>query len=133
TLFSSRSYISWGGFAFEILCLKHVDQIKKELKIGAVASNNSTWRNENAQIDLVIDRADNVINLCELKFYTKEFTITKKYKDELINKKTEFSNDLSARKNLFTTMVTTYGVKRNKHSDEVMDVEVTMKCLFEKP
>jgi AAA+ ATPase superfamily predicted ATPase len=133
TLFNSRSYISWGGFAFEILCLKHVDQIKRELKIGAVASRNSTWRNENAQIDLVIDRADNVINLCELKFYNQEFTISKKYKEELINKKTEFSKDMSTRKNLFTTMVTTYGVKRNTHSDEVMDIEVTMTCLFQKP
>jgi hypothetical protein len=132
TLFSSRSYISWGGFAFEMLCLKHVEQIKKALNIGAVASNNSTWRNENAQIDLVIDRADNVINLCELKFYNKEYTITKKYKEDLINKKTEFSSDMSTRKNLFTTMVTTYGVKRNKHSDEVMDAEVTMGSLFEK-
>lgn len=133
TLFSSRSYVSWSGFAFEILCLKHVDQIKKELKIGAVATKNSTWRNENAQIDLVIDRADNVINLCELKFYNQEFTITKKYKEDLINKKAEFSKDMSTRKNLFTTMVTTYGVKRNKHSDEVMGFEVKMSCLFEKP
>ncbi len=131
TLFKSRSYLSWGGLAFESVCLKHVSQIQRALGIGGVSANSSSWRNQNAQIDLVIDRSDNCINLCEMKFSVSEFNISKSYKDSLLNKKSEFSKELTNRKNVFITMVTSFGVKSNANSMNSMDNQVTMDSLFE--
>jgi len=124
--------LSWGGLAFEAVCLKHVNQIKKGLGISGMSANSSSWRNENAQIDLVINRGDNCINLCEMKFSTSEYTISKSYKDALRNKKNEFVKEMATRKNVFITMVTTFGVKENSHSQEVMDNQLTINNLFEK-
>ncbi len=132
-LFNSRSYLSWGGLAFEAVCLKHVAQLKKALGIGGISTNSSSWRNDNAQIDLVIDRSDNCINLCEMKFSVSEFEITKAYSTSLLNKKMEFTKDLSSRKNLFVTLVTTFGVKNNANSAISMDNQVTMDSLFHNP
>jgi hypothetical protein len=131
TLFNSRSYLSWSGLAFEAVCLKHISQIKKALGIGGVSANSSSWRNAKAQIDLVIYRSDNCINLCEMKFSVSEFTISKDYKDSLLNKKSEFYKELTNRKNVFVTMVTTFGVKINPNSSDSMDNQVTMDALFE--
>jgi AAA+ ATPase superfamily predicted ATPase len=131
SLFYSRSYISWGGFAFEAVCLKHVAQIKNALGIAGVGSNSSNWRNDKAQIDLVIDRNDNCVNLCEMKFSNAAFTISKTYKVALQTKKAEFTKELATRKNTFTTMVTTFGVKENIHSSDSIDNQLTMDCFFE--
>ena len=62
-------YKSWSGLAFETVCLKHIQQIKKALGVGKVYSVHSGWQNDKAQVDLVIDRDDGIINLCEMKFY----------------------------------------------------------------
>ena len=130
-LFNKSSYHSWSGFSFEAVCLKHIQQIKKALKIDAIYSTNSSWFNNNAQIDLLIDRDDNIINICELKFYQSEFSIDKKYYDNLKNKVAEFKSDTGTRKNLYLTMLTTYGVKPNAYSSEIVTNELTMNCLFE--
>ena len=132
TLYSSRSYSSWSGFAFENLCLKHYRQILAGLELGGITANSSSWRNQKAQIDLLIDRTDRTINICELKFSESEFTINKSYAQSVIKKKREFMNEMNDRKNVLTTFVTTFGVKKNNHSDQVMDNQVTMDCLFEK-
>lgn len=132
TLYSSRSYASWSGFAFENLCLKHDRQILIGLGINGIDANSSSWRNDNAQIDLLIDRSDRTINICELKFSESEFTISKSYADNVRNKKREFIAEMKDRKNVFVTFVTTFGVKSNSHSDEVMDNQVTMDSLFKK-
>ena len=132
TLFSSRSYVSWCGFAFETLCLKHTDQILKKLGLSGVDVQSSSWRNENAQIDLLIDRSDRCINICEMKFSESEFVIDKSYADNIRNKKAEFIKELTSRKNVFVTFVTTFGVKSNNHSSQVMDNQITIDSLFEK-
>ena len=132
TLFSSRSYVSWCGFAFESLCLKHTDQILKKLGLSGVDVQSSSWRNENAQIDLLIDRSDRCINICEMKFSESEFVIDKSYADNIRNKKAEFIKELTSRKNVFVTFVTTFGVKSNNHSSQVMDNQITIDSLFEK-
>ena len=132
TLYSSRSYSSWSGFAFENLCLKHVHRILKELGISGIDTQSSSWRNNNAQIDLLIDRSDRTINICEMKFSESEFTINRSYANDVRNKKQEFISDMPKRKNVFVTFVTTFGVKQNIHSDQVMDNQVTMDSLFEK-
>jgi uncharacterized protein len=132
TLYSSRSYSSWSGFAFENLCLKHSEQILKGLGIHGIDANVSSWRNKNAQIDLVVDRSDRTINICELKYSEEEFTVSKSYADNIRKKKSEFISEMKSRRNVFVTFVTTFGVKNNLHSSQVMDNQVTIDSLFEK-
>jgi hypothetical protein len=75
TLTDNSSHRAWTGFSFELLCQSHIKQIKKSLSIGGVVSYISGWRSKEtetgAQIDSIIDRNDNVINLCEMKFSNK--------------------------------------------------------------
>lgn len=129
-LHKKQSYTSWSGFAFEVLCLKHIEQIKKGLGIEAIYSVSSCWYNEQAQIDLLIDRDDSVMNLCELKFYNGSYTISKKYYQELKNKIVALQREISSKKNIYLTMISTYGVKENEYSKELMQSELDMDCLF---
>lgn len=130
---------AWSGYAFESLCLKHIQNIKKALGISGVSTIESGWRyvptqgiqQQGAQIDLVIDRADRCINLCEIKYSDSEFTIDKSYVEKLQNKKTVFKTLTGTTKTLFTTIVTTYGVKKNAHYLAVIDHQLTMNDLFE--
>jgi hypothetical protein len=125
---------AWSGYAFEQVCLAHESQIKHALGIAGVASNTAAWRSitvsQGAQIDLVIDRADQVINLCEMKYSLREYEITKAYHDRLEAKVRAFAEETRTTKALHTTFVTTYGVKHNKYWSAVQS-EVTMQDLFE--
>lgn len=135
---ATPSYTIWSGFAFESVCQKHTAQIKAALSIGGVFTEISTWRYnpprgtkaKGAQIDLLLDRADRVINLCEMKFANGEYTIDKAYADELDNKKQVFQKETSTRKTIFPTMITTYGVKKNIHYTGRVQGEVVMDDLF---
>lgn len=128
----------WSGSAFESLCFKHVHNIKKALGISGISSTDSTWRHHpkpfteesGAQIDLVIDRADKCINLCEMKFCDAEYVINKQYAENLQNKKRVFREKTETKKTLFTTMITTYGVKKNSYCLSVVDHQLTMDDLF---
>jgi uncharacterized protein len=130
-------YRIWCGLAFENLCLKHVPQIKKGLGISGIYTEQSLWRNDGradeqgAQIDLLLDRADNTINLIEIKFSVSQFVIDKKYAAELENKKQVFGDKTGTRKNLLLTMLTSYGVKKNEHFHNTIQRELTMDALFE--
>ncbi|GHV45883.1 hypothetical protein FACS1894180_8670 [Bacteroidia bacterium] len=109
---------TWTGFAFELLCLKHIEQIRQKLGIGGVITYTFSWKSKkeesnNVQIDLIIDRADNVVNICEMKFSRKEFVITKEYDKELQNKIWTFAEETRTKKALHSTLLTTYGVKHN--------------------
>lgn len=133
---SSSSWKSWSGYAFENICLKHVEQIKNALGIPAVLTQESTWRyvpgkGENgAQVDLLIDRQDNCINVCEMKFSTGEFTIDPAYARELKNKMDVFKAKTKTRKTLFLTMVTTHGVRRNENYIGLVQRDLKMDVLF---
>ncbi len=126
----SQSFVSWSGFVFETLCLKHILQIKKSLRIDAIFSASSSWFNKSAQVDLLIDRDDNVINLCEMKFHNAPYTIDKKYYFSLKNKVSELQKETKTRKNIFITMVTTYGVNENEYSKELVQNNLDMDALF---
>jgi AAA+ ATPase superfamily predicted ATPase len=131
------SWKSWSGTAFENLCLKHVRQLKKALGIEGVYTETSGWRyrsskdEQGAQIDLLIDRQDHCINICEMKFSTTEFTIEKKYAAELENKIAVFKEQTKTRKTIFLTMVTTYDVKKNAYADKLLQGNITMGALFD--
>ena len=113
-----------------MVCLHHVSQIKKALGISGVQTSVSTWRDENTQIDLVIDRKDQVVNLCEMKFSINPFTINKSYADTLRNKIGNFRDSTRTKKALFLTLVTTYGLTQNKYSYLAQNT-INMDQLFE--
>lgn len=132
------SWLAWSGYGFENLCLKHVAQIKAALGVAGVQTNASSWRHRaqtaqdrGAQIDLVIDRRDGVINLCEMKFSEGAFVIDKRYAGELRNKRDVFRRVTATRKALFLTMVTSRGLEANELSSELIQNAVTADALFE--
>ncbi len=126
-----QTYKSWSGFAFETVCLKHVQQIKRELGVEQIYSVHSSWHNDKAQVDLVIDRDDGIINLCEMKFYQSPFSINRKEYATLRNKILQFKSETKTRKNIFLTLITTYGITENANSLELVSNSLTMDCLFE--
>jgi len=138
-LSAGPSYKIWCGMAFEAVCLKHVDQIKKGLVIEGIETEESAWRyvpgkgrSENgAQIDLLIDRKDRNINICEMKFYTDEYSLDKSYTIELRQKLEVFKEKTKTKKTLFLTMITTYGIKENSHSISLVQKSLTMDILFD--
>ncbi len=132
TMFQQQSYITWAGFNFESICLKHVDQIKKALKIQGIHSVNSSWKVDGAQVDLVIERADNWINLCEMKFYSAPFKIGKKELANLRNKLTLFKQDTKTRDVVVISMITTFGVVEDANFHEIVENSFTMDVLFER-
>lgn len=132
----SAAYYAWAGYAFENICFQHYPQIIKALELSVVAEAKSGWmtkgdeQNQGAQIDLIIDRADKCINLCEIKFYDDEFVIDKDYAVVLRRKKTLFREKTKTRKTLFTTMITPYGVVKNASYLDCVDQQLMMDALF---
>jgi uncharacterized protein len=132
------SYKIWSGMAFEGICLKHIDQIKTGLGIAEKLTTETGWRyvpskgakEDGAQIDLVIDRDDHSINICEIKFYTGELTISKAYAGELQQKIDVFREKTHTKKTLFLTLITTYGVKDNSYTASLVKKDLTMDVLF---
>ena len=129
------SYRAWSGYAFEQICLYHIQQIKNALSIGGVISHTSAWKSQTstkgAQIDLIIDRRDQVINICEMKFSIESYTITKSYANQLRQKMATFRAETKTRKALYLTMITTYGLNQNMHSRGLVQHDLTMDLLFE--
>lgn len=133
---TGQSWRTWSGVAFERVCLKHSSQIKKALGIAGVYTEESAWRyipkeGKGAQIDLLIDRKDFVINLCEIKYSVSEFVIDKSYAGELENKRDVFRQETGTKKSLFITLVTTFGIKANEHSARLVQHSITMDSLFD--
>ena len=129
--------LSWQGLSFELVCLEHVEQIKRALQIGGVHSLNYAWRCERpqddaergAQIDLVIDRDDGIVNLCEMKFAAKKYAITADDDASMRNKRTAFKRETKSRKAVHFTYVTSFGLAKNRYAGEVQS-EVTLDDLF---
>jgi len=123
---------AWAGYAFEILVLQHIAEVKQALGISGIQSTESAWKGETAQIDLIINRRDGIINLCEIKFSGKEFMIDHHYEANLRNKIFTFKEETKTKKAVHLLMLTTYGLaKRNKYSGMVQK-EVTLADLFKK-
>ncbi|MCO5234931.1 MAG: ATP-binding protein [Chitinophagaceae bacterium] len=136
-LVESASWKSWSGYAFESICLKHVGSVKRALGIEGVYTVTSAWYRrgtkltDGAQIDLLIDRSDRCINICEMKFSGEIFEITKAYATNLEKKVSVFRREVNPKKTLFLTMITTYGVKENAYKTNLVENELTMDALFE--
>ena len=97
--------------------------------ISGIASSVSQWKNETSQIDLIIDRADRIVNLCEMKFSNAPFEITKAYAERLRNRMADFCVATKCKKGISNTFVTTYGVKQGKHSS-IVNNQVLLDDLF---
>jgi AAA+ ATPase superfamily predicted ATPase len=130
---TTPAHSAWSGFAFERVCLMHLPQIKHALGVSGVLTETSSWQSKSSepgvQIDLVLERSDRIIHLCEMKFSSDEYTIDKAYSMKLRTKKSAFLNETATRKAAHTTLVTTFGLKRNEYSAEVM-FQITMNDLF---
>jgi uncharacterized protein len=133
---NTAAYKVWCGYAFENLCLRHVENIKTKLGISGVLTSDYSWQQngtagtKGAQIDLVIDRNDNCINLCEAKFYDAEYEITKLYADQLQNKKAQFFKSTKTKKNIFITLITANGAIANKYYNAIITNHITIDDLF---
>jgi hypothetical protein len=127
---------TWEGLSFERVCLQHSRQIKAALGISGVETSESSWRCvsddpdvRGAQIDLVIERGDRVVNLCEIKFASEKFAIDADYAVRLREKVGAFKRETGTRDNCHLTFVTTYGLRRNSHCG-IVQSEVTLDDLF---
>lgn len=129
---------AWQGYTFEQLIKDHIEPLKRALGISSVLTNQSSWNHigtdetKGAQIDLLIDRRDKAINLCEAKFYSSEFVIDKDYSLALRNKTTVFKQVTKTRKSIIPTMITTYGITENKYSGFIQQ-QATLDDLFIAP
>lgn len=117
---NSHEHSTWSGLAFEMLCLNHFEQIKSALGISGVVANAFSWfgtvDGKSSQIDLVIDRSDNSVNLCEMKFHQSQYTVSQVDEDDWNNKIETFRTSTGTDKDLILTLITTKGIVRNEHS-----------------
>jgi AAA+ ATPase superfamily predicted ATPase/DNA-binding Lrp family transcriptional regulator len=136
-LSNKSTFTAWSGYAFENICMLHINQIKKALGISGIYSTTSSWlfKGNDAlpgcQIDMIIDRADQTINLCEAKFTRENFAITKSYAAQLRMKKSIFRQATQTKKATFNTLLTTYPALKNQYYLAEIDNEITMEKLFE--
>lgn len=127
---------TWKGIAFENVCYLHFQQILKALNINGIEASQTIWNkgkddnSEGAQIDLIISRADNVLNLCELKFYSGEFLVDAKYEEKMRTRNRLISERVSRKKVVRNTLITTYGLTRNGYSNIFTNI-ITLDDLFE--
>jgi len=136
-LSQTQAWKSWSGYAFENIALKHVAQIKKALGIAGVYTESSAFyakgdaNQPGVQIDLLIDRNDHTINLCEMKFYNTEFTPTQAFAREIRAKIAAFKAHTNTKKQVFATLLTTFPIHSNENSLGLIDQALTMDVLFE--
>lgn len=134
--YGSPSQRAWSGYAFELCCLLHVDQILHALLVLGVSHEAFSWRSKaskpGAQVDLAINRADGVVNLCEMKFSDAPFAISAAYERDLLRKRAVFVEETGTRKAAHLTLVCPHGVEDNPHRGVVQEV-VDMKDLFWRP
>lgn len=132
-MLDSPQRTAWSGYAFEQVCMHHIPQIKRQLGIAGVLTNVCSWNvsdgSSHEQIDLVIDRRDGVVNLCEIKYARAPYTLSAQYINHMNERMETFREKTKTRKALHLTMITTYGLKPNQYSGMVQS-EVIMDHLF---
>lgn len=130
-------YQAWKGYAFESICYKHIERIMEKLNLKATSipygwriASDSKSRNQGTQIDLLFDRTDDAITLCEIKYSDKPFAIDKNYAKSLQDKKTIFVKHTATKKQIFIALITASGVKENTYSKQLIDNIVVLDDLF---
>jgi uncharacterized protein len=132
----SQKYKIWSGYAFESLCIKHMDDIKRAMGIAGVYTEYSSYKqnginlSEGYQIDILIDRRDQVINICECKYYNTPIKIDKIYGQKLIHRKHQFKLDSGTKKTVFNTLITNQKVITNEYSLEAIDQVILLDDMM---
>jgi uncharacterized protein len=133
---SGQSWQSWAGLAFERMCFYHIPQIEQALGLRVIQTEVSSWQakgESGAQIDMLIDRSDRVVNLCEIKFSKAEFIIDKAYAQNLRNKIALFGSlSPNKKKSIFLTMITCFGTNNNEYYKELVQNQLVLEDLFQK-
>ena len=132
---TAQPIVSWRGYAFENVCFNHIDQIKRALGISGISTTQSAWTktgddDPGTQIDLIISRRDNIVNMCEMKFYSGEFTVDRNYDLLLRNRQNLLEKELPKKSTIHKTLITTYGIKDNEYRWSFDNV-ITMDALFD--
>lgn len=128
---SSQKITSWRGIAFENVCYNHIPQLKAVLGISGVVTNHYSLvyqsdSEKGAQIDLILERNDNIVHLCEIKFYSNVFVQTKEEHIKLLNKSNVLSKFIKRKESIRNVLITTYGLKENEYQwdyDHVITLE----------
>ena len=130
---NSHVYSTWSGLSFEMLCLNHAEQIKAALGISGITANVYSWSGKgerrSAQIDMLIDRADRTVNICEMKFHSQPYAMTAKDEEDIERKVSSFVEATHTDKNIIVTMITAKGLERNEYS-ECVQKELVLDQLF---
>jgi hypothetical protein len=135
----TAGYAAWAGYAFESICLKHARELESALGIENLVTAVGSWRflpsgrtphRMGAQIDLLFERRDGVINLCEMKFSTEPFVVTKAYARELRDKIALFEAQTKTKKRVILTLVAPLGLKRNAWSEGLIEQVVDESALL---
>ena len=133
----SAKFAAWSGFAFETICKKHISEIARALKLEVVATGAVHWddslKSENqigCQIDLIIDRADQCMNLCEIKYYNSELLLKPDEAHKMLYRRERFKEVTKTKKTLFNTLLSVYGAKKNSSYMEAFDNQLTIDALF---
>lgn len=134
---TSSIYQTWQGYAFETICIKHAEAIKKCLGISGIQTSVNSFykkgddKTRGFQIDMLISRADNAINLCEIKFYNGTIRFNERLANNLREKRNLFKELSGTKYSIFNTMITTFGIDKSSYNSSEIDNEITMNCLFE--
>jgi AAA+ ATPase superfamily predicted ATPase len=124
---------TWLGLAFERVCMAHIPQIKRALGIDRIATEYYSWRSKEsengAQIDLLLERADRVINLIEIKYSNAPYTLTKEEDMKIRTRQSDFVTETGTKHAIFPTIITTFGLRENKYSGLIQS-EITLDDLF---
>lgn len=135
---TGQAYISWTGYAFENLGFRHIKQIKEAIGISGVATSSSSFyhkaegKDTGLQIDLLIERADRVINLCEFKFYNQPVALSKDQIKKYQNRLQIFRELTGTNHTLFNTLIAPYGIKANTNKGGVINQSIALNDLFTK-
>lgn len=125
--------VTWRGYAFENVCFNHINQMKRTLGISGISSTQSAWNkkdeDEGTQIDLIIQRKDNIVNLCEMKFYSDEFVVDSAYYRKMFSRQNMLYDVLPKKMSIKSVLITTFGIKRNEYSSIFQSV-ITLEDLF---
>jgi len=135
TFVSEGKKSAWRGYAFELICLEHVPQIKRKLGISGVYAEVYSWYRaatrdiRGAQVDLLIDRRDGIVNLCEMKYSVGAYELKKDEVEKLEKRIEVYRECVGIKKSVHLTFVTTQGLVHNIYWNRVQS-EVTLDDLF---
>lgn len=138
TRLNTPIYASWAGYTFENICFKHSNNIARALGIDQVASQISTWqtrtqqgsKQNGAQVDLIFDREDGIITLCEIRYSKNDIVLTKEQARQLAQKVTVFEENFPTKKQVSLVLITVSGLKENIWSEDLIDQVITLDDLF---